>query len=274
MQMLLDAEQDARRIRAHAEVKAKEILARAEADAQRIRARALEEQEKRRCVNFANEAKSPSNGRRLSKDISMARAEKCLAFFDKLACINFLNATQHLSLGSEPELDGLSLEDVLFLLQKSGFSDDDIADILQELSNDRKEHASPPLQAEGKLCLHTSPGSPESRPLQDLSIQYPDTDSSTVFSASPMTVNIDLAEDVPSTPGKRAVSALGLSREGGGAALSNRLQPCSRKHPILTWLKRVDSNQSTSDGTLVKDKMVHDACRRAPSQLHKGGHSS
>ena len=297
--LLAEAVADAQRIRAHAEAEAKSIVARAEDDAKRIRAAAscagAHAHQKsvdgivvsaspatKRCPQPLLSAKKQKHAKILASNTSsmprprslptpphphqqqrasLQKAERCLAFFDKMVCLNFLAATEHMA--TIDNLDELSLEDCARLLHGAGFAAEDIRETLQLLVND-KEEPTPPQQPRSKMP-----------PILDLwpslqSIPCADNLSSNLHVLSAVSAGKVPAEDSPSTPGKcsRILSNdltssqhLGPDKheEQGsmaaaclGTSPSIGLHPSIRKHPILNWLKKYDP---TKDESLVN----HDA---------------
>ena len=292
----LEAEADAQRIRAEAQARASQILALAEADAQRIRdeaeadAQRIRDEAKARVVQWRGadrhaSAVQRSAARKLwpnlpdSQRTALAQAERCMAFVDKMVCLNFLQITR--DSGQEPEGpesdQQIALQDARTLLQKAGFALDDVDEILQ-------------LAKEMDSLL------PEQR------INIPETLSSATPKLGPLpprpsrenlpgpsSVGADLIEeDLPSTPGTRALQSARtpwqkglemlqtMSPRGGGlqagdcATASPRdagprtdrafgLHPAIRKHPILNWLQKYDP---TKDKSLVSVKPA------APDSVH------
>ena len=265
----LEAEADAQRIRAEAQARASQILALAEADAQRIRDEA--EAKAKAARHSVARAFWPHAAE--SQRAALAKAERCMAFMDKMVCLNFLSITRDVSACSpEPELDQqISLQDARALLQRAGFAAEDVDEILQ-LANE-EDLARAPAQ---RINFSEAPPA-ETPPLRPLP-----PPPSRGYPHAPPDVGAGPIEDLPSTPGKRAshgartpwqkglemlqtMSPLSV-RKGGpqagdGATASPRaaspradgglggLHPAIRKHPILNWLKKYDP---TKDESLVK----------------------
>ncbi len=267
--MRLEAEADAQRIRAEAQARASQILALAEADAQRIRDEA-DAKAKAARQSVARAFWPHAVG---SQRAALAKAERCMAFMDKMVCLNFLSMTRDVSSRNhEPESDQqISHQDARELLQRAGFAAEDVDEILQLAKEEDLAHA--PAQR-----INFSAGAPpaETPPLRPLP-----PPPSRGYPHAPPVVPVPI-EDLPSTPGKRAVHGgrtpwqKGLEmlqtmsplsvRKGGpqaddGATASPRaarphadeelggLHPAIRKHPILNWLKKYDP---TKDESLVK----------------------
>ena len=292
--MLVEAFGEAQCIIDKAHSEAKNIIARAEADAQRIAfgntntplfynqaqdkdvllpiqstqsTKRIEEQDPRGMSSTAMQTTS-AHSPRTPPQSSMAKAERCLAFFDKMVCLNFLAATEHLT----ETVVQYSTEEWKKILQQAGFSTEDITEILQLLIEDDEDikieqketkDVSTTLHLTRALCVvQRGSGSPSSAAcgegipsmpatsllphvhpqiISDLSVfgQKTDLDSGRK-KISPVkmlsTQNVEQGAETPSSP-------------------SIRLHPSIRKHPILNWLKKYDP---TKDDTLVKNKVDYD----------------
>ena len=201
-QMRSDAERDAQRIRSNAVAEAELIVERAKTDARKIRAEAQAAASMLH-TGRAHGAAGPCSSQ------ALAKADRCLAFMDKLVGLHFLSATQQVALGSEDSVE-ITLEDAEIMLRRSGFSEDDCRDVLELLINDESTQRS--------AC----PG--EQAPSEQMEGENKDENPS---------------EDSPSTPGKRP----GAGDVPAGETSPNRiarLQAAIRKHPILNWLKKHD----------------------------------
>lgn len=256
-QIRKDAESDAQRIREDAFAEAALIVARAdqirkdaESDAQRIRAQAKsavsmlgaerghDNIKAMDCASEARDGSLPAPQRN-----SLAKAERCLAFMDKMVCLNFLSATQQVALGSEDSVE-ITRNDAEFMLRAAGFSEDDIFDIIDILVKDDELMPHPSGAA-------ASPSTDGERPHQD---ENP-------------------SEDDPSTPSMRAsdeddkfealVEATCESKIPDMASEASpsraaRLHAAIRKHPILNWLKKhepIDASSSHSTPALSPPRL-------------------
>jgi pSer/pThr/pTyr-binding forkhead associated (FHA) protein len=299
--MLVEAFAEAQCIIDQAHSEAKNIIARAEADEQRTACgntntplfynqaqekdvllslqstqstKRIEEQDPRGMSSTAmktTSAHSPRKNLRKPPQSSMAKAERCLAFFDKMVCLNFLAATEHLT----ETVVQYSTEEWKKILQQAGFSAEDITEILQLLIEDDEDIKIDQKETKGvsaishlptlwpcgdRIQCHAALGSlayngfpaegtpsmpatslvPHLHPqiISDLSVfgQKTDLDSGRK-KISPVkmlsTQNVEQGAETPSSP-------------------SIRLHPSIRKHPILNWLKKYDP---TKDDTLVKNKV-------------------
>jgi hypothetical protein len=254
-QIRKDAESDAQRIREDALAEAALILARAdqirkeaESDAQRIRVQAKSavsvlgverRHDSMKAIDRASEARDGSLP--MPQRDSLAKAERCLAFMDKMVCLNFLSATQQVALGSEDSVE-ITRNDAEFMLRAAGFSEDDIFDIIDILVKDDELMPHPSGAA-------ASPSTEGECPHQD---ENP-------------------SEDAPSTPSMRAsddkfealVDATCESKIPDMASEASpsraaRLHAAIRKHPILNWLKKhepIDASSSHSTPALSPPRL-------------------
>ena len=291
------AEADAQRILAEAQARASQILALAEADAQRIRdeaeadAQRIRDEAKARAIQWRGADRHASvvqrsAARKLwpnlpdSQRAALAQAERCIAFVDKMVCLNFLDITR--DSGQEPEGpesdQQIALQDARMLLQKAGFSWDDVDEILQ-LAKELDSLQIPEQRI--NISETQSSATPKLGPLP------PRPSRENLPGAS--SVGADLVEeDLPSTPGTRALQSARtpwekglemlqtISPRGGGlqagdcATASLRdagprtdrvfgLHPAIRKHPILNWLQKYDP---------TKDKSLVGVKPSAPEAVH------
>jgi len=294
----LEAEADAQHIRAEAQARASGILALAEAEAQRIRdeaeadAQRIRDEAKARAVKWRGadrhcSAVQRSAARKLwpnhpdSQRAALAQAERCMAFVDKMVCLNFLEITRDSNQEPEgPETDQqIALQDARTLLQKAGFAWEDVDEILQ-LTKELDSLQIPEQRINISETL--SSATPKLGPLPP----RPSRENL----PGPSSVGADLIEeDLPSTPSTRALqsartpwqkglemlqtmSPRGGDRQAGDCPTASPraagprtdrvfgLHPAIRKHPILNWLQKYDP---TKDKSLVSIKPA-----AAPEAVH------